>query len=286
MFGFHIKGQLAAYCHGELPAADARRVAQHLERCGRCREEYEDTRLGIALAGTLRRVEAPESLWSEIESALRSRAEKDSRQGRKLRWMAFGWRPLAVAAGVLVVVLGIVATRQSGPPASDERVSAFLVEVDLGDYLRPVQVATVEASYAAISNEPPHFESRDRNEVSGAAGLGGDYNVMPPLPGYALLAHRALKLDGNEVVQLVYGNGREAFSVFVAPGKVTFRYGDERPVEMVLGGIVCQKVDCPKQETYAFREKDFSCVLVSKSFGAQQAAAVMRYFISAHRKSD
>ena len=86
------------------------------------------------------------------------------------------------------------------------------------------------------------------------------------------------------MAQLVYGNGQEAFSVFVAPRKVTFGYGNEVPVDKILDGIVCQKVDCPKQQTYAFGDKEFSCVLVSKSFGAEQAAAVMRYFISAHGK--
>ena len=46
----------------------------------------------------------------------------------------------------------------------------------------------------------------------------------------------------------------------------------------------CAKVDCPKQETYAFHEDNYQYVLVSKSLDPARAATVMRYFIGAHQK--
>lgn len=70
MFGKHVTPDLSAFCHDELPAERARAVAAHVERCARCREEYDEIRFGVALAGHIARARAPESLWNEIESRL------------------------------------------------------------------------------------------------------------------------------------------------------------------------------------------------------------------------
>ena len=70
MFGNHVSKQLSAYLHGELPAEDARRVADHLRDCGSCRAEFEDVEFGAQLAGQLKREQAPESLWAELEAAM------------------------------------------------------------------------------------------------------------------------------------------------------------------------------------------------------------------------
>jgi hypothetical protein len=70
MFRHHVRKQLSAYCHGELPAAESARVAAHLRDCARCREEHELIRRGVELAQQLLHDPAPASLWNEIASAL------------------------------------------------------------------------------------------------------------------------------------------------------------------------------------------------------------------------
>ena len=70
MFSNHVSKQLSAYCHDELPAEEATRVAAHLRDCARCREEHALIQRGVALAQQLSREQAPASLWSEIASAL------------------------------------------------------------------------------------------------------------------------------------------------------------------------------------------------------------------------
>jgi anti-sigma factor RsiW len=70
MFSAHVGEQLSAYCQGELHDAEARRLGQHLESCVDCRREYEEVRLGIALAENLTAVPAPDDLWNGIERGL------------------------------------------------------------------------------------------------------------------------------------------------------------------------------------------------------------------------
>jgi anti-sigma factor RsiW len=66
----HVVQQLTAYCHHELTAAESSRVQQHLERCESCRQEYEDIRLAVDLAGRMTLQRAPDSLWEDVVQAL------------------------------------------------------------------------------------------------------------------------------------------------------------------------------------------------------------------------
>ncbi len=68
MFKKHVTEQLSAYCHGQLAIEDARRIAEHLLGCRRCRKRYEEIKLGVQLLGQLPPVSAPASLWNEIEN--------------------------------------------------------------------------------------------------------------------------------------------------------------------------------------------------------------------------
>ena len=63
MFKKHVIKELSAYCHGELPIEDARRVAEHLLGCQHCRNEFEEIKLGAQLIGYLPSASAPASLW-------------------------------------------------------------------------------------------------------------------------------------------------------------------------------------------------------------------------------
>ena len=70
MSGSHVSKRLSAYAHGELSAAETERVGTHLRSCLRCRHEFEQVRLGVRLAETLRVAAAPASLWESIEEKL------------------------------------------------------------------------------------------------------------------------------------------------------------------------------------------------------------------------
>src|SRR5258708_14392476 len=84
--GGHVVKKLSAYCNGELTEAQARRVAEHLLKCQRCRREYDLVHFGVRLAEQLPDIAAPGQLWGEIEALLdaqvphrRARSAKDRR---------------------------------------------------------------------------------------------------------------------------------------------------------------------------------------------------------------
>src|SRR5262249_50192096 len=102
MFHSHVAQKLSAYCHGELAPDDARRVTEHLQKCARCRREYDEIKLGVELARCLSPQTARESIWREIEKAL------DERPARTPRWaLPSGWPRAATFAAAALVVLAI-----------------------------------------------------------------------------------------------------------------------------------------------------------------------------------
>ncbi|HYY42516.1 MAG TPA: zf-HC2 domain-containing protein, partial [Pyrinomonadaceae bacterium] len=70
MFRQHVSQHLSAYCQDELAPPAARRVAEHLLGCQRCRGVYEEIKLGVALARELPAQPAPAALWQGIAAAL------------------------------------------------------------------------------------------------------------------------------------------------------------------------------------------------------------------------
>ncbi|MEK7830620.1 MAG: zf-HC2 domain-containing protein, partial [Acidobacteriota bacterium] len=113
MFLNHVSKKLSAYLHGELQTEDARRVAEHLRGCRSCRAEFEEIEFGAQMAGQLRREQAPESLWAELELAM-SRESFSNRRGAKnaeaaQRDFGFSWWSLKVGlAGAAVVAIAVL----------------------------------------------------------------------------------------------------------------------------------------------------------------------------------
>jgi hypothetical protein len=100
MFSKHVTKDISAYCHGELPAEESRRFAEHIISCAKCRREFEEIKLGVKLAEQLPQLEAPESLWFEIEKALGS-------EQRTLARYRVSRLQVAAIAAMLVVVCGL-----------------------------------------------------------------------------------------------------------------------------------------------------------------------------------
>jgi len=290
MFG-HVTKRLSAYCNGELPAAEARRVDAHVARCARCREELEEVRLGVALASHLETVPAPESLWSRIETELGRAGEVEIPDDAAPSSWLERWPAWAAAAAVLALTTWITVQWTSRPPAPQPRAqpppvegpAVTPVQYDLGAYLRPVQAAGARGSFQQISSAPPQFVERRREEKFPVEWLNRVLAGPPPLPGYDLQFVRSGSSDGAPIVQLVYRKGEEAFSVFEAPRRVEFKFGREMAYAAEVSGIACRRVDCPLQRTFEFGEGGVRCVLVSKSFDDPTAAQVMRFFLAAYR---
>lgn len=107
MFGNHVHKQLSAYLHGELSSEDARRVAEHLHDCQRCRAEFAEVEFGAQLAGQLKREQAPGDLWAELELAISThpRDAKNAETAPSRNYLAL--LPLGVSAACALVLIGI-----------------------------------------------------------------------------------------------------------------------------------------------------------------------------------
>ncbi|MBO0720139.1 MAG: zf-HC2 domain-containing protein [Blastocatellia bacterium] len=131
MFGRHIGKRLSAYLQNELEPEEYRRVAEHLLHCRQCRSEYENIKLGAALAAGLVPAEAPASLWNDLEVLLEQKEKKgliaetgptaeaqreQRKRGGQRRIPAEGWRGqrkrrrilVSVLSSVMVLVIGAV----------------------------------------------------------------------------------------------------------------------------------------------------------------------------------
>jgi hypothetical protein len=99
-FRRHLANQLTAYCHGELPPAEAQRVAEHLRQCDRCRREHEKIEATVQSLRGMTQEAAPDSLWRGIESALDAPA-------RPVGIPVFRFAA-AAAMALLLIVAGLV----------------------------------------------------------------------------------------------------------------------------------------------------------------------------------
>ena len=132
MFRRHVTTQFSAFAHGELSPDDSHRVAAHLRDCERCRQAYEEIKLGVRLVESLALRTAPAELWEKIESALplqtSADSSADSSSARAIshhtappaperQWFPFvlNRQLLAGAAAMLVITLGLGAWWFDGP---------------------------------------------------------------------------------------------------------------------------------------------------------------------------
>jgi len=126
MFNRHVGRQLSAYAHDELAPAETQRVEAHLAGCARCRKEFDQIRVGIALATSLSREEAPEVLWSEIEERIEALDRSPVAPQRTWNWrsvLLWGARA-TVTFALLLVTLGVVTARFVWNPVVKLRTAA------------------------------------------------------------------------------------------------------------------------------------------------------------------
>lgn len=111
---------LEDYLHGELPRADAERLAVHLEACGDCREALEDLRVSVRLvSGAFEQSADPGLGFARLVMARINTAEQWL-QGQRAFWRPFeavAWR-LAFSAAVALVFLFAYGMRTSTETAT------------------------------------------------------------------------------------------------------------------------------------------------------------------------
>lgn len=139
MFRNHVSKKLSAYLHSELLPEEARRVAEHLCVCQSCRIELGEIEFGAQLASQLKREQAPESLWAELELAINQEISSHRRGAKNAeaaqRKSGFAWPPLSVglacAATLIFVALSFVyLKRQPEQDQPDNRPSWEVTRLD------------------------------------------------------------------------------------------------------------------------------------------------------------
>ena len=125
MFAKHVSNLASAYCHDELSPKQSRRVAEHLISCRDCRGEFEEVKFGARLAAQLPLIEAPDSLWDGLESAL-DRAGQTPQTLPRRRILSIRVQPrlALVSLALVALVIGFAAfwlrqTPQSLGPSWD-----------------------------------------------------------------------------------------------------------------------------------------------------------------------
>jgi len=149
-------------------------------------------------------------------------------------------------AGAILIVAALLYPRQAAV-------------VDLGEYLGPVRAARPEASSEALGSPVKGFAPVAGSADKGVAGLR------------LVREYRRGSID-----QAIFDRSDGLrLALFSAPANMRFRYGEQAGVETMIEGIRCEKVDCPKQETYSFVAHGKRYVIVSKSCTPSDAAAIM-----------
>lgn len=105
MFSQHVAKDLSAYCNGEMPGDEARQIAEHLIGCNRCREQFEEIKLGVKLAERLPQLSAPDSLWLNLQTQLDSAgSERPIASPRKFTFRSLRFVPVAA---VVLLTIGV-----------------------------------------------------------------------------------------------------------------------------------------------------------------------------------
>ncbi|MBA2736401.1 MAG: FecR domain-containing protein, partial [Pyrinomonadaceae bacterium] len=96
----HYKKEISAYLNHELRKEERQAIGEHLLQCEGCRKEHDEIKLGAVLASHLKRADAPESAWNEIERALDGKGK--TQISLIPQFSFFGSRPFVAAAALLI----------------------------------------------------------------------------------------------------------------------------------------------------------------------------------------
>lgn len=178
----HVRQLLSAYVLGDLSAAETRLVAEHLLACQRCRQEYEEIKLGAEIASHLSPVSAPPDLWSEVAARL----DQNARSVRQIQ----GSSARRTLASIFT------------QPRLAAVAAALLLALAYGLYLW-----LAPSSRLLVKNEPQPRPSPDSSEQI----------IAPPQPQTPLPATTPLRAERRRRPRTVAPRGLEVLSLDGAP---------------------------------------------------------------------
>jgi len=159
-----IQALLNDYVDGTLGEAERRRVEAHLESCTACRREIVSLRRLLEQAARLpQEIDPARDMWPHIAERLERRKVVSAEFTREERRSAWGRRILAVAAGVVLVVVSSVTTYKLTAERQD-REPTVVVQGDIGA-LR-VGLESLESDYSAALTELSRALHRRRDRLS------------------------------------------------------------------------------------------------------------------------
>src|SRR5271157_2190901 len=178
-----IRRQLDAYLSNELLVETTSDVLRHLESCEACSRELEArTRVRDALRRVAVSQVPPEELRQSIQRQLRKRQPGFLGGSRRLAW--------AVAlAGVIVVVLGGIATEQWIRVLRGRRIVASVLALGVSDHL---QCAIKGHNYPDIANPPEQLRQKLGPQYAGLLEV-----VQQKLPGFEILEAHICSVQGS-----------------------------------------------------------------------------------------
>jgi anti-sigma factor (TIGR02949 family) len=178
-----IRRHLDAYLSNELLVETTSDVLRHLESCEACSRELEArTRVRDALRRVAVSQIPPEELRQSIQRQLRKRQPGFLGGSRRLTW--------AVAlAGVIVVVLGGIATEQWIRVLRGRRIVASVLALGVSDHL---QCAIKGHNYPNIANPPEQLRQKLGPQYAGLLQV-----VQQKLPGFEILEAHICSVQGS-----------------------------------------------------------------------------------------
>lgn len=190
MFSKHVTKDISAYCHGELPAEESRRFAEHIISCAKCRREFEEIKLGIKLAEQLPQLRAPESLWTGIEAQLGGPARIEVKRR--------SWQPrYAAVAAALLVVASLGVWRFWGRGSDESIKESWLVQQLAGAPRIGSERITKEGRLGVGEWLETDGSSRAQIEVSSIGTVDIDENTRVRLLETAPTEHRLELVRGR-----------------------------------------------------------------------------------------
>jgi anti-sigma factor RsiW len=186
---------ITALIDGELTADERLAVERHLQVCPACRAAHRrEGHLIQQTRAAARRLKAPPALRRAIEERLAARPLESVRanetRARRLRTTA--WRPAALAAAAVLVIVAALAYIRSPAP----NISAAALEV---------HASAVEGKTFGRSDDPAAMRERLSQAVGGHfRPVALDLSAMRLYPVLGFLR----KIDGRDVLVTVYqGDG-------------------------------------------------------------------------------
>jgi len=129
MLSRHVTKDISAYCHGELSSEESKQFAEHIISCVKCRNEFEEVKLGVKLAEQLPKLSAPDYLWTELERLLARQTQTTASTRASRYW---SWQTKAAAAAVLLLVSGwglwLIYSNRSYPTLTNNTTPAWFVK--------------------------------------------------------------------------------------------------------------------------------------------------------------